>query len=159
MYTHVQSGTLWVCMYTYNAYTWKQEDSLGCHSSGAIQLVFWDRLSHWPRACWCCRAVWPPRSSKLPGSTSPVLGSEAWTVALAFCVVLEREWRSSCWHNKHYQPSISPGTLHIYFLWIYGVGGQTRVLYKLGTTCFLVLEGYILISLCGLTDLKFMIFP
>lgn len=135
--TLVHTSTLWVCMCAYDVYTWKREDSLGCHSSGAVQLVFWDRISHWPRACWCCHAVWPPRSSKLPGSTSPVLGSEAWTITLTFCVVLEREWRSSCWHNKHYQPSISPSAFHIYFLG------------------FMVLE----VSLCGLADLKFVIFP
>lgn len=36
----------------------RPEDNLGCHSSGAVYVCFWDRVSCCPAACEASQAVW-----------------------------------------------------------------------------------------------------
>lgn len=100
----------------------------------------------------CCLATMLQQAAQF---YLPVLGSEAWTIMLAFlCGSGERMkilvLAQQALPTEHF-PRLPP---YILFkdLWCWRSN-------KLSTICFLVFEGYILISLCGLADFKFVVFP
>lgn len=58
---------------------WTSQDTFTYHSSGAVQLVLWDRISYWPGTCWLGDTGWPVSSIDPPASTCSLLGLQVHT--------------------------------------------------------------------------------
>lgn len=66
-------------------YILRSEDNLRCHSLGAVNTVFWERVSHWPEGHEVGQAFWPASAGNLFVSAFPVLWLYVCITACEFC--------------------------------------------------------------------------
>lgn len=81
-------------------FMWKSQLNLKCHSSNAVDLALWDRVSHWLGTHHEGQVGWPSSPRDLPVSSSLEPGLQACATMPSFYAGLGIKLTISYMHNK-----------------------------------------------------------